>query len=72
MVKLLFMALAISLSTLSAHANIGFRQVTVNKHSERPLDISLWYPISSKENSGSIGEKIAFIGVSACTDLVIT
>lgn len=63
--KLLFMALTLSLFTLSANAKIGFRQVTVNKQSERPLDIALWYPTSSKENSNSIGENIAFVGVSA-------
>lgn len=46
----------------------GFRQISIDADSARPLDISLWYPTNAAAPVEIIGENPAFIGIPAITD----
>lgn len=59
----LFIILCSALCSLSlAHADIGFRQITLQPHSPRPVNVSFWYPTEAKGTVEIIGENAAFYG----------
>ena len=51
-----------------AHAETAFRQLTLQKESERPLDVALWYPTLQSGTPASVGDNIVFMGTQALRD----
>lgn len=51
-----------------AHAETAFRQLTLQKESERPLDVALWYPTAQSGTPPSVGDNSVFIGTQALRD----
>lgn len=52
----------------STYAEVGFRQLQLNKASERVLDVALWYPTGDRGNPEPVGENVAFAGTPALRD----
>lgn len=65
--SLYFLLLAILFSSI-ASAETGFRQLRLNEHSERPLDVTVWYPTDEDGKPTLVGENIAFAGTPAVPD----
>lgn len=51
-----------------AHAETAFHQLTLQKESERPLNIALWYPTLQSGVPASVGDNIVFTGTQALRD----
>ncbi|HAZ75800.1 MAG TPA: lipoprotein signal peptide [Enterobacteriaceae bacterium] len=51
-----------------AHAETAFRQLTLQKESDRPLNVALWYPTLQSGMPASVGDNIVFIGTQALRD----
>lgn len=65
--SLSLLLLAILFSSF-ASAETGFRQLRLNERSERPLDVSVWYPTEEDGKPTLVGENIAFAGTPALPD----
>lgn len=65
--SLSLLLLAILFSSF-ASAETGFRQLRLNGHSERPLDVTVWYPTGEGGKPTLVGENIAFSGTSVLPD----
>jgi predicted dienelactone hydrolase len=51
-----------------AYAEVGFRQLQLNKDSDRTLDAALWYPTDDRGKPEQVGENAAFTGTFALRD----
>lgn len=51
-----------------AHAETAFRQLTLQKESDRPLNVALWYPTLQSGMPASVGDNSVFIGTQALRD----
>lgn len=51
-----------------AHAETAFRQLTLQKESDRPLNVALWYPTRQSGMPASVGDNSVFIGTQALRD----
>ncbi len=48
--------------SLQAFAETGFRLITLNSPSARPLEVALWYPSASAASVETVGDNAAFYG----------
>lgn len=60
--SLLILLLCVS-SSVQALSAVGFSEITLDEHSERPLDIAIWYPTSATSHSIAVADNPVLEGV---------
>ncbi|MCE0490725.1 alpha/beta fold hydrolase [Pantoea sp. Mb-10] len=64
MYRFIMTTLFIFILALPGYASVGFRQLTLDAQSSRPLPITLWYPTRASGPPQATGENAAFYGES--------
>lgn len=68
----LYFALILTLFSHSVIAQIsssvGFKNITIDKGSERPLNVAIWYPTPPNNNSIKVSDNAAFYGIDVIND----
>lgn len=59
-----FLLISSLLFCIQVQAYPGFRQITLSDQKDEPLNMAVWYPVSSGGVTENVGDNAAFVGVS--------